>query len=294
MRTIFFGGLFFGCLLGGSGLLAQRLWVRAAVGEEREDFHWSIAGNSAGQDPNVYSELKWRGVGGPVGRIELEWNPLGRWRVLASGSQVFSRSGSMADTDYGLDNRYDPIYHQRFAVHAGHCGAWGVAAGYSIEWGRWRLTPYIGYAVNDQYFPVTDPAGSYESLNSSYAAKWFGPLVKADGTWQLSGRWQVVADVVYHQVRYHATADWNLIPEFAHPVSFTHVADGYGFEGLAGLRWGVARSVAVSFKGGYFGWETGTGVDQLYLSTGGSDQTQLNGVVRHGWGVGLGVEIGLF
>lgn len=287
-------GILLACLLGGSGLSAQRLWVRVALGEESQDFHWSIAGNSAGQDPNVYSELKWHGVSGPAGRIALEWRPIGRWRVMASGSRVFTRSGTMTDTDYGLDNRYDPIYHQQFTVHTGHSETLATAIGYSLlSGGRLRLTPFIGYAIDQQYFPVTDPGGPYEGLNSSYAARWMGSLAKADGSWELSGRWQVVADVGYHQVRYHATADWNLIPEFAHPVSFRHTADGYGIEAEAGLRYRVSGRVALGLRGGYFDWETGTGIDQLYLSTGGSDETQLNGAIRNGWQAMLGIEVGL-
>jgi hypothetical protein len=295
MRKINSWGILLACLFGGSGLSAQKLWVRVSAGGESQDFHWSIAGNSAGRDPNVYSELKWHAVSGPVGRAALEWRPVGRWRVIASGSQVVARSGTMTDTDYGLDNRYDPIYHQAFVVNSGHSESVAAAVGYSLwDKGRWRLAPYIGYAVNQQYFPVTDPGGPYEGLNSSYTAKWRGPLVKAVGSWQLSGRWQVVADLTYHQVRYHATADWNLIPEFAHPVSFRHTADGYGIEAEGGLRYRVGSRVMVGLRGGYFDWETGTGIDQLYLSTGGSDQTQLNGVSRRGWRALLGVEVGLF
>jgi outer membrane protease len=287
-------GVLLACLLVGADLSAQRLWVRVSAGGESQDFRWSIAGNPAGQDPNIYSELTWHAVSGPVGQAALEWRPAGRWRVIGSGSRVFTRSGTMTDTDYGLDNRYDPIYHQTFAVNTGHSESLAAAVGYSV-WnkGRWRLTPFIGYAIDQQYFPVTDPGGPYEGLNSSYAAKWLGPLIKVDGSWQLSGRWQVVADVTYHQVRYHATADWNLIPEFAHPVSFRHTADGYGIETEAGLRYTVGR-IGWSVRGGYFDWETGTGIDQLYLSTGASDQTQLNGVGRQGWRAVLGVEVGLF
>jgi hypothetical protein len=288
--------------LGGAGMVAmalfaglqgraQRLWVRVSTGGESQDFHWSIAGNSAGQDPNVYSELKWHGVSGPAGRISLEWRPVGRWRVTAVGSRVFTKAGTMTDTDYGLDNRYDPIYHQQFAVPTGHSESVAGAVGYVLRGARWEVTPYAGYGVDEQYFPVKDPD---EGLNSSYAARWSGPLVKADGIWQMSGRWQVVADVTYHQVRYHATADWNVIPEFAQPVSFRHTADGYGIEADAGLRYQVAKRVAVNVRGGYFDWETGTGIDQLYLSAGGSDQTQLNGVVRQGWRGLFGIEVGIF
>jgi hypothetical protein len=284
------GRLFLIFLLVGLQARAQRLWIGVSTGVESQDFRWSIAGNSAGQDPNIYSELKWGGVSGPAGRVALEWRPAGRWRVLATGSRVFTRAGTMTDTDYGLDNRHDPIYSQQFAAQTGHSSSVAAAIGYVLRGARWEITPYAGYDIHEQYFPVTDPS---EGLNSSYAAKWFGPLVKADGVWLMSGRWQVVADVSYHQVRYHATADWNLIPEFAHPVSFRHMADGYGIEADAGLRYRIGR-VRLIARAGYFDWETGTGIDQLYLSAGGSDQTQLNGVVREGWRGLLGIELGLF
>jgi hypothetical protein len=159
------------------------------------------------------------------------------------------------------------------------------------------VTPFIGYGIDAQYFPVVDPGGPggpFGQLNSSYSAKWLGPLFRGEAAWQLSARWQVVADADYHQVKYHATADWNLIPTFAQPVSFRHTADGYGLEAGAGLRYAAGHRIGVGLRGGYFNWQTGTGIDQLYLSAGGSDETQLNGVVREGWKAALWVEVGLF
>jgi hypothetical protein len=274
---------------------AGKLEVKVSAGYERQDFRWSIAGNSAGQDPNVYSELKWRGVGGPSGTVELLWKVDRRWRVFASGSRVFTRSGTMTDTDYGLDNRYDPIYHQQFNAGTGHSEAALLGVGYCLlNSGRFRLTPYIGYGIDAQYFPIVDPGGPFAQLNSSYSAKWLGPWMKADASWRLGGRLEALAAAAYHQVDYRARADWNLIPSFAHPVSFRHTADGYGIELSAGFRYTVSRSVALELGGGYFDWQTGTGIDQLYLSTGSSDQTQLNGVAREGWRGNLGVLVGLF
>src|ERR1700749_3420291 len=92
--------LAFFILLAGIRLSAQKLWVRLAARGEGQDFHWSIAGNSAGRDPNVYSELKWSGVSGPMGCAAVEWKPGGRWKVTAGGSRVFTRSGTLTDTDY--------------------------------------------------------------------------------------------------------------------------------------------------------------------------------------------------
>jgi hypothetical protein len=292
------GRILFLLLMAGPGLRAQqegeKLLVRVSAGYERQDFRWSIAGNSAGQDPNVYSELKWHGVGGPSGKVDLQWKPWRRWRIFASGSRVFNRAGSFTDTDYGLDNRYDPIYHQQFDAGTGYREAASAGIGYLLGSGRWRLTPFIGYGIDVQYFPIVDPGGPFDELNSSYSAKWLGPLLRVEAAWQLSGRWQVVADATYRQVKYHATADWNLIQAFAQPVSFRHMADGYGVEAGAGLRYTVGRRIAIELRGGYFNWQTGTGIDQLYLSAGGSDETQLNGVVREGWKATLGVEVGVF
>jgi Protochlamydia outer membrane protein len=272
-----------------------RLQVRLSTGYERQDFHWSIAGNSAGQDPNVYSELKWRGISGPTGRLDLNWDVCRRWRIFATGSRVFSRGGSMTDSDYGLDNRNDQIYHQQFNASGGYSEGVAAGVGYSLlVSGPFRLTPFIGYSIDAQYFPITDPGGPYSQLNSNYSAKWLGPLVKMDAAWQVVKGWQVVAAVTYHQVNYRGKADWNLISTFAHPVSFRHTADGYGVEAAAGLRYRAGRRVFVNMGAGYFNWQTGTGIDQLYLSAGGSQQTQLNGVLREGWRGMLGAELGLF
>src|SRR6202000_1453413 len=150
-------------------LSAQKLWVRLAAGGEGQDFHWSFAGNSAGRDPNVYSELKWSGVSGPMGCAAVEWKPGGRWKVTAGGSRVFTRSGTLTDTDYGLDNRFDPIYHQQFAIRGGYSEAANLAVGYSVlSGGRWQLTPFLGYGADRQYFPIPDAAGPLGDLNSSY------------------------------------------------------------------------------------------------------------------------------
>ena len=294
---LYAGGILLLLLLIGQRGLAQedKLLIRLSSGYEGQDFHWSIAGNSAGQDPNIYSELKWRNTGGPSGKVDLQWKPWGRWRVFASGSRVFTRSGSFTDTDYGLDNRYDAVYHQEFNVRSGYSEAASAGIGYSLlKGGRWQLTPFAGYGITAQYFPIVDPDGPFGQLNSSYSAKWLGPLVGADASWQFCKRWQVVANASYNQVKYHAVADWNLISSLAQPVSFRHKADGYGFEAEAGMRYKASCRLAVELRGGYFEYETGKGIDQLYLSTGGSDETQLNGVVREGYRAILTVEMRLF
>jgi outer membrane protein Pom len=282
-------------MLAGSCLMAQdgdKLLLHLSSGYERQDFRWSIAGNSAGQDPNIYSELKWHAISGPAGKADLQWKPCGRWRVFASGSRVWSRTGTISDTDYGLDNRNDPIYHAQFNVTGGYSETGSAGIGFCIPVsGPFHLTPFIGYGIHMQYFPIADPGGPYAQLNSSYSAKWLGPLIKADLSWQLSGRWQLAVKGEYDQLLYRASADWNLIQEFSHPVSFRDHADGYGVEGEFSLHYMAGRHIGVMLAADYFNRETGTGIDVLYLNTGQAPQTQLNGVYTNGFGVRLGMDL---
>src|ERR1700761_1798436 len=101
--------------------------VTAMTGYQRFGLRWSIAGNSAGQDPNVYSELKWKGVGSVSSSLDVVWRAPRRWVVFASGTRVSTVSGRVSDTDYGADNRMDPVYGQHF--NGGHGNAYGVGGG---------------------------------------------------------------------------------------------------------------------------------------------------------------------
>lgn len=275
-------------LLLGTGRCPGQVRVAVATGYEREDLTWSIAGNSAGQDPNIYSELKWRNNGGIVARVDVQWMFWKRWRIAASGARRFTRWGGMTDTDYGLDNRQDVLYHEQFRVTGGYSESGSLGLGYVlIETGHVAVTPSLGYGISGEHFPVTDGGSAFTGLNSSYDVKWFGPFVRVDGGWRLGARWRVDMAVRYDQVVYRGVADWNLIAQFAHPVSFRHRADGYGITGEAGVAYTLSRHWGLSLKGEYFDWETGTGIDELYLASGGVSQTRLNEVVRTGLGVGL-------
>jgi outer membrane protease len=278
-------------LLLGTGRCLGQVRVAAATGYEQEDLHWSIAGNSAGQDPNIYSELKWRNTRGVFASVDVQWTLKKRWRIAGGGSRTFTRAGSMTDTDYGLDNRHDVLYHEQFPVTGGYSESGSLGVGY-VLFGRgpFFVTPALGYAISSQHFPVTDGGGPFAGLNSSYDAKWFGPFVRVDGLWRVGSRWQVDLAARYDQVVYRGVADWNLIAQFAHPVSFRHRADGYGVTGAAGVSYVLSRRLTLSLKGDYLTWETGTGIDELYLQSGSVQQTQLNGVWRNGFGMSLRLQ----
>lgn len=283
-RMIFF-------LFWGLGAAAQdRLRVEVGSGYHREELHWSIAGNAAGTSPNILSELKWKGVSGIPVSLGVDWNVWRQWVVFVSGSRSFTIGGSVNDKDYAGDNRTSTIYDEGF--DAGHGYGYSVLSGlgYRFSFDRFGVTPFVGYGWSGGRYSVYDAA---LALNSFYRTSWKGPLLKVCGDWNVGAGWGVIVGFVYHQVNYHATADWNLISSFRHPESFRQWADGYGLDGSLGVRYAVRPHVVVRVAGEFLDWRTGAGVDELYLVSGQTSQTKLNEVVRTGLGFHVGVEIGL-
>lgn len=264
---------------------AQHLSVK--TGYQQENFHWSIAGNSSGQDPNIYSELKWKKLSGPVTALDLDWR-LWKWlSIRGQGSWMFTSSGDVTDMDYQADNRQQPVYQGYFSCDKGNIYDWALMLGGDV-WhsGVFTFSPYVGYSVNAQDMYIVDKTGVYSNLNTRYAARWKGAVARLDGSWSLK-HWVLDAGVDYHQVVYRAEADWNLIPSFSHPVSFRHRANGYGIGANAGISYLLSDRWSLGIGGGWYHWQTGAGTDQLYLAAGGSEYTQMNGAFRDGWQLGL-------
>lgn len=285
--------IIFVLLLTGRWASGQGLEAAVAGGFRSLNLRWSIAGNSAGRSPNIYSELKWRGVGGANVDASLRYELGRRWVFFASGSRTFLSTGRVSDNDYGGDNRTDNLYSEDFAGNNGYAYSLAAGAGYRLPFGKgFEFIPALGYGLSGQHLTITDPGGLFDFLNSYYQTSWYGPLARATVSWN-SGRWQLSGQIIYHQVSYRAKADWNLIADFSHPVSFRHRANGFGVEEELGASYRVCRGVEVFFAGEGSAWATGTGIDELYRSGGTSQQTQLNEVVMAGFGLHAGVRVGL-
>jgi hypothetical protein len=269
-------------------LSTMRFTIDVTGGYQRLDLHWSIAGNSAGTSPNVYSELKWKGVASVSAGLDISWKAWKDWVVVGAGSRSFTVSGRVSDKDYGADDRRDVIYDQSFVANKGY--AYTLLFGLGYQWrvgSRLRLVPVAGYSLSGQRLSITDGG----LLDSYYKTRWEGFAGRLSGEWQ-PGAWALLFGGAYHQINYRAEGDWNLIQNFRHPVSFRHRADGYGLEGQLGIKYTLGR-VALLLMGSYAGWSTGKGVDELYLASGQSGQTQLNEVVLSELGIRAGIRIGL-
>ena len=275
-------------LLCGGLLCAQpiqkTIQLKLATGYQREDLNWSIAGNQDGQSPNIYSELQWKKVGGQSLSASLQWNFWNRLVLTGEYSHVAIRSGTVSDHDYNGDNRTDPAYAQLFNADKGFTRDILAGLGYRVlNTGAFSFTPYAGYRTATQSLFLLDRTGQFPDLNSTYETGWQGPFIKAEASAKLLNKLTLTGEFAYNQADYKARADWNLIPTFQHPVSYRHTAKGYGIDANASLVYNITKNIGVNAGGGYFNWQTGKGIDELYLQSGGSQKTQLNGVDRSGY-----------
>ncbi len=291
------GGILLFLLLEGPRGMAQQdeTWeIQSWAGYGGQDFRWSIAGNSAGQNPNIYSELKWKGLKGPSIGALVRYDVWRRWTLIGEYNQLFIRSGSVSDIDYQENNRQDASYHGYFNSNQGSGATWSGLIGYKVvKMKAWGLLLAIGYGGSRQtlFLLDNDPAlGGI--LNSTYKANWNGPAAEIIATVRLLRRLSVEGTGTYSQVNYNSRADWNLIQTFRQPDSFNDRAKGYGVRTEVSLKYRLTHLVALVAGGQYAYWRTGTGIDQLFLTSGETDNTQMNGVFTKEMEERVGVELG--
>lgn len=273
--------------------IEKSLQLDISTGYQQENFHWSISGNLSGQNPNVLSELKWMKVGGQQIAASANWNFYKRLVVYADYSRQFISSGTVNDADYDADNRSNTTYNQTFNANKGNTSLWNLGAGYVIfNSRRFSLIPFVGYGESKELLRLLNRGAMFPDLNSSYTPQWKGVFFRLTSSALITNKLKFKADLTYHQVSYNSNGDWNLITSFQHPVSYHHHANGYGIQAGGKLSYGITNHIAINLGGGYFTWQTGHGTDELYLSSGQVDKTQLNEVTRKGFRVSGGLSLG--
>jgi hypothetical protein len=96
----------------------------------------------------------------------------------------------------------------------------------------------------------------------------------------------------YHWADFYAKANWNLRNDLAHPVSFRHDANGFGFIVSMALSHAVSRRWELIARAESQYWETDPGIDTLYTvnATTGAVQpsaTRLNEVKWQSFSAGV-------
>jgi len=294
MRTVFHTLLFLlPAILHAQSSDSTRFALSIGAGFQHDDFRWSIAGNSQGQDPNIYSELIYKSLRGPAFSAQLRWHLSPTIAVQGSFTGSTTTGGTATDTDYAEDNRKTPIYKGNFDSDKGYTRQWQIQAGYALlRRPVCRLTAWVGYSTYNQQVYLLDNDGSSDpDLHSSYNTRWRGPVATLESRFTLSPHFFTTLSATYHQTGYRSQADWNLIEDFNHPISFQQTAKGYRAAFSLTPHFACSARVAFFLNATYTTAHTGTGVDRVYLKNGNTQETQFNGAKGTAFRIGAGITV---
>jgi hypothetical protein len=271
----------------------KKFQVKIQPGYFNEDFRWSIGGYNNSVYVNILSEIRWQNLSGPTVEINTQYN---FWKQLYVGvnfSNSFITSGTVSDTDFGQDNRKDTLYYDSFDSNKGRITAIDITLGYPMVFlKKYLFTPFLGYVVNQQsLFLLHDFGNVVGDLKSNYEVTWQGFTGGIKCKIPLAQKIIVESKLTYNQVNYSSKANWNLIEEFKHPVSFRHSAKGFGIEPSLSFHYRVKNNIDLFLGGKTSYWTTGTGVDRLFLADGQIAITQFNGSVRKGYAIFIGTTV---
>lgn len=273
---------------------AQAIEVSLSTGIRTDDLDWNIAGNAAGTNPNILSELTWKDVESAYikgsGRLRLG---KGFWlRGYLDWGYVYN--GSNQDSDFAGDDR--TLEWSRSENNADEGNLWDISA--ALESPGWRPAPWLtvaplmGFSYHRQNLTITDglqtvsrpainpnaaPLGPIVGLDSTYSSRWFGPWTGAEVS--VSGRRvSLKGSFEFHYAYYRAEADWNLRTALAHPVSFEHSAEGYGLVFSLGADYNFTSRLSAGITGDAQQWRATDGIDRTHFAAGGSSDTRFNEV----------------
>lgn len=282
--------------------------VNLKAGYRIDQFDWNIAGNNAGTNPNILSELTWEDL--EIYQVQLgssltigNRQRLARVHLLGMLGYGSIFDGENQDSDYAGDNR--TLEFSRSNNSADNGSVFDFSVGGGPEFGRqndkWRITPLVGFSYHEQNLQMTDgnqtvseqliaddffspdqvtlpSLGSFAGLDSRYHSEWYGPWLGLKLIFQPVDRWQLSGNLEYHWADYYGEANWNLRSDLAHPVSFKHWADGNGLILGAGVKRDFKKVWSFDLSMNYQNWQTDSGTVIVYLSDGTRGGTRLNEV----------------
>ncbi|WP_158286525.1 omptin family outer membrane protease [Chitinophaga sp. S165] len=269
--------------------------VALSGGYQTADLRWSIAGNGSGQSPNILSEVKWHALSGPSLDARGRFNVTNRLFITGEVSKCFIKAGNATDTDYADDDRGLPTYSAQLDADEGRLSAVRFYGGYNfLQRAGLRITVFVGYAENREFLFLLNHAQyipGERNLRCTYNTSWKGISGGLSGRYRATSWLELTGELQYSQMNYKATADWNLIDAFQHPVSFKQEARGFDLKMSVTCAFRLRSYLSLFTSGTYSRAETGTGTDELFLESGAVQTTQFNGAFTHAKKIAIGALV---
>ena len=268
--------------------------LRLMGGWRWDDFNWNIASDITGTaTPNILSELTWSDL--KMTQLAAERNIVLGNRFVFDGMFSYADiyKGDNQDSDYLGDDRKLEFSRSNNNSSDGEAMDWSVGGGlrfylktnedlFAVD--KLSLTVLGGYSKHELNLIITEgfqtiPAwGAFgPTLHTSYWAEWEGPWLgfEVEGAKdKLFGTFRFA----YHWADYYGSANWNLRPDFRHPKSFEHIADGMGLVFNLGASYHLTDDFTLDLRADIQQWEASKGIDRTFFSDGTSSDIRLNQV----------------
>ncbi len=218
----------------------------ASLGLRTDNFRWNIAGSPGPgyPDVNVLSELSWRDIKVQEVRLAGDVHRMNAFLFQAywSGGRIVA--GKNQDSDYGGDDRTYEFSRSNNQSDMGDTRDIRIGTGFPTgDPAETMMTPLLGWSYSSERLFMLDgfqtissygnkvPLGPFGRLDSHYQHRWTGGWLGLEATMAMAPRLRMGGVFRYYpRLTYLADADWNLRPDFNHPKSFEHTAEGKGWD----------------------------------------------------------------
>lgn len=261
----------------------RTLQIKPKIGYSISKASFNIAGNEAGENPNVLSELIWD----PTNAIEYGADmtfTYNRWVLKANVLLNNTLFGDVSDIDYDGDNRTLPYSKLYLSNHKGSGYSIKIQPGYDVSRNEnLSLVTYLSfdysnkslYLLNDEDWRSND-RNYIPGLNSYYKYKFpnYGLGIALD--YKLSSRWSTQIAAEGYLSKYYAYGHWNLIEDFEKPISYEHKGNGKKISTSLGLSYAINSNVNVGISFDLNHFNISNGKDYLYTKSDGLVKSRLN------------------
>jgi len=244
-------------------------------GDRQTKVDWNIAGNLAGTNPNIISELDWRNIKSIQFMLGSIWQD-GDYFLKVSGEYGRIYEGENQDSDYNLDNRKSEF--SRSLNKAGKDYMLDTEISYGKDYvisGKLKLSPMIGYSLHRQHLKIYDGkmvigSANLTGLDSLYQANWSGPQLGLGINYKIN---KSIFSLNYslQDINFNGYTNWNLRSDLKHPKSMTQKGDGSGNKISASYERAVSSFSSLSLIGNYYRYSA-DGTHTFHLASSDSSQ----------------------
>lgn len=264
------------------------LSIRSGISTSR--FGWSVAGDINGENPNILSEIKFNDIIRMGMEIESKLEVLPVVGVNISVGRYYTLHGNGTDIDYAADNRTQETYRLGFLSKKGKMAVYRLGVLFPVF--RHEITTVsvgLSSIFCEQSFFLN--SNKISDLNSVYSPQKIGYGFIVSTFVNLSKDYSISINVESRRIHYNATANWNLVEEFEHPISFRHKSTGFDIKTNLDISKSIAQWSELFVYIDHMFDKTGIGVDVLHQKGGIKTLTQFNGSKHQMAMAGLGWRI---